>query len=94
MIEIAEELVEAMVGRQVFIAVTQVVLAELPRGVSERFEQLGDGWVFRLQAHSGTWDADLGQAGAHRMLAGDEGRAPRRAALLAVIVGEHHALFG
>ncbi|MNL26341.1 hypothetical protein D3C87_1478610 [compost metagenome] len=94
MIQVAEELVETVVGRQVLVAVTQVVLAELPGGVAQRLEQLGDGRVFRLQAHGGTGNADLGQAGAYRMLAGDEGRAPCRATLLAVIVGEHHAFLG
>ena len=39
-------------------------------------------------------NADLGQAGAQADLAGDEGRAARRAAVLGVVVGEHHAFLG
>ena len=49
-IEVAEELVEAVHGRQVFVPIAEVVLAELAGGVAERLEQLGDGRIFRLQA--------------------------------------------
>ena len=38
--------------------------------------------------------ADLGQAGAHAVLAGDERRPAGGAALLGVVVGEHHAFLG
>ena len=82
-IEIAEELVEAVHGRQIFIAVAEVVLAELAGGVAERLQQLGDGRVFLLQADGGAGHADLGQAGADRILAGDEAGAAGGAALLA-----------
>jgi hypothetical protein len=34
-IEIAKELVEAVVGRQMFVAVTKMILAELTAGVAE-----------------------------------------------------------
>ena len=90
-IEVAEELVEAVHGRQVFVAVAEVVLAELAGGVAERLEQLGDGRVFLLQADRGAGHADLGQAGADRILAGDEAGAAGGAALLRVVVGEGHA---
>ena len=92
-IEIAEEFVEAMHGRQEFVAVAQVVLAELAGGVAERLEQLGDGRVFLLQSDAGAGHADLGQAGADRVLAADEARAAGGAALLRVVVGEGHAFF-
>ena len=39
-IEIAEELVEAVDRRQKLVAVAEVVLAELAGGVAERLEQL------------------------------------------------------
>ena len=91
-IEVAEELVEAVHGRQELVLVAEVVLAELAGGVAERLEQLGDGRVLRLQADVGARHADLGQAGADRVLAGDEGGAAGGAALLAVVVGEGHAL--
>ena len=54
----------------------------------------GDGDVLGLQADGRARKADLGKAGAQRALAGDEGGAARRAALLGVVVGEHHAFFG
>ena len=45
MIERAMELVEAVDGGQVFVAVAQVVLPELPGGVTLSLEQLCDGHV-------------------------------------------------
>ena len=89
-IEIAEEFVEAVHGRQVFVAVAEMVLAELAGGIAERLEQFGDGRVFLLQSDGGAGHADLGQARADRVLAGDEARAAGGAALLGVVVGEGH----
>ena len=51
-VEVAEELVEAVHRRQVLVAVAEMVLAELAGGVAERLEQLGDGRV-RLLRPSG-----------------------------------------
>ncbi len=42
-IEIAEELVEAVDGRQELVEIAQMVLAELAGGVALRFERSGDG---------------------------------------------------
>ena len=44
-IEIAEELVEAVDGRQELVAVAKVVLAELRRDIALRLEQIGDGRI-------------------------------------------------
>src|SRR5262249_40354274 len=44
-VEIAEELVEAMHRRQELVAVAEMVLAELPGGIALRLEQLRDGRV-------------------------------------------------
>ena len=93
-VEVAEEFVEAVLGRQVFVAVAEMVLAELAGGIAERLERLGDGDVAVLQADRRAGNADLAQAGAQADLAGDEGRAARRAAVLGVVVGEHHAFLG
>ena len=49
-IEVAEELVEAVDGRQELVAVAEVVLAELAGGVALRFERGGDGAGFGRQA--------------------------------------------
>jgi hypothetical protein len=83
-----------MYRRQVLVAVAEMVFTELTGGIAQRLEQLGDGRVSRFQTDGRTRNADLRKAGAQRALAGDERRPPRRAALLGVIVGEHHAFFG
>ena len=49
MVEVAEELVEAVDGRQEFVAVTEMVLAELSRRIAERLEGLRNGDVLGLQ---------------------------------------------
>ena len=92
-IEVAEEFVEAVHARQVFVPIAQMVLAELAGGVAERLKQLSDGRVFLLQANGGAGHADLGQAGADRVLAAYEGRAAGGAALLRVPVGEGRPFF-
>src|SRR5208283_2250612 len=69
-----------------------MVLAELAGGVAERLEELGDRRILGAEADVGARHADLGQAGADRVLAGDEGGAPGGAALLAVVVGEGDAV--
>ena len=45
-IQIAVELVETMVGRQVLILVAQVIFAKLAGGVAMGLEQFGDGRIF------------------------------------------------
>ena len=46
MIEVAEEFVEAVHRRQEFVAVAEMVLAELPGRIALRLEQFGDGRIF------------------------------------------------
>jgi hypothetical protein len=65
-----------------------MVLAELAGGVAERLQELRDGGIFGGQAGLRAGQAHLRQAGSDRRLTGNESRAPRRAALLAVPVGE------
>ncbi len=81
MVEIAVEFIEAVIGREEFVAVAEMVLAELARRITERLQGLGDGDVPRLQADGGAGNADLAEAGAQADLAGDEGGAPGRAAV-------------
>ena len=94
MVEVAEELVEAVHRRQELVAVAEVVLAELAGRIALRLQDVGDGRVLLRQAFRRAGQADLEQAGADRRLAGDEGGAARRAGLLAVIVGEDRAFAG
>ena len=63
-VERAEELVEAVRRGQMFVAVAEMVLAELAGDVALRLEQLGDGHVARLQAFLRARQADLEHAGA------------------------------
>ena len=91
-VEVAEELVEPVDRGQVLVEVAEMVLAELPGRVAQRLEQLGDRDVLGLQPDVGAWHADLAQPRAEHALAGDERRPPRRAALLAVGIGEAHPL--
>ena len=44
-IKVAEELVEAVHGRQEFVAVAEMVFAELPGRITLRLQQLGYGRV-------------------------------------------------
>ncbi len=71
-VEVAEELIEAMHRRQELVAVAEVVLAELAGGIAERLEQLGYGCISRLQPHGRAGNPDLRKPGAQRALAGDE----------------------
>ena len=94
MVEVAEELVEAVRRGQELVAVAEMVLAELAAHVAERLQHLGDGRVFLLQADRRTGQADLGQAGPERALTGDEGGTAGGAALLAVVGRQNRALVG
>ena len=93
-IQVAEELVEAVDGGQELIEIAEMVLAELAGGVALRFERGGDGAGFRRDADLGARLADRGHAGADGQFAGDEVRATRRATRLGVVVGEQHAFLG
>ena len=93
-VEVAEELVEAMHRREELVLVAEMVLAELAGGVPLRLEGGGDRRVRGPQADVGARESDLGEAGPVRVLAGDERRPAGRAALLAVVVGEAHAFGG
>jgi hypothetical protein len=81
-------------GRQELVAVAEMVFAELPGRVAKRLERFGDGDVLRLKPERCARQADLGKTSAQRCLPGDEGRAAGGAALLGIVVGEHHALAG
>jgi hypothetical protein len=92
MVEIAPELVEAMQGRQIFVAIAEMVLAELARGVAHRLEHRCDRRRLRRHADGRPRLPHRGEARAHRQLPGDEIGAARGAARLGVIVGEERAV--
>ena len=83
-VEVAEELVEAVNRRQELVAVAEVVLAELAGRVALRLEQLGERRVLLGQSFLGARQADLEQAGAEAGLPGDERGASGGAGLLRV----------
>ena len=93
-IEVAEELIEAVHRRQELVAVAEMVLAELAGGVAERLQRLGDGDVLRLQAERGARQADFGVPVRRPDWPVMKDGAARRAALLGVVVGEHQAFAG
>jgi hypothetical protein len=82
-VEVAEELVEAVHGGEELIPVAEMVLAELPGRVAVRLEQLRDRRVLGPQAERRRWNPHLAQPGAEDALAGEERRASRCTALLA-----------
>src|SRR5277367_2108804 len=93
-IEVTVELVEAVDGGEVLVAVAQMVLAELAGGVAHGFQRGGDGYRLRGNADFRASLADGGHAGANGKLAGDEVSASCGAARFGVIVGEQHAFSG
>src|SRR6476469_3767430 len=87
-IEVAEEFVEAVDGRQKLIEIAQVVLAELAGGVALRFERRCDRASLCRYTDLSTSLADRRHASANRKLPHDEVGAPRRTTGLGVIVGK------
>jgi len=94
MIEVAEELIEAVIGRQHLVSITEMVLAELAGRVAKRLQQFRDGRVFLRHALGSARPPDLGQSGPDWGLPRDEGGAAGRAALLPIPIGKHRALAG
>ena len=90
-IEIAPEFLEAVRGRQRVGVVAQMVLAELAGVVAEIEQELGERRRAGPQIGRAAGELRRDHAGAQRMHAGEEGIAPRRAALLGVVVGELRA---
>jgi hypothetical protein len=71
-IEISEEFVEPMNGRQVLVPVAKVVLAKLARRISRLLQHLGETGRCGLQAERGAGDPDGDHAGPDRVLTCDE----------------------
>src|SRR5262249_31560652 len=91
-VEVAEEFVEAVVGRKELVAVAKVVLAELPGNVPLLLQRGGDRRICRLQPEVRSRHPYLGQSGPVRILSADERCATCSATLLTVVVGETHTL--
>ena len=93
-VEVAEELVEAVHRREEPVPVAEMVLAELAGRVALVLQQVRDRRVLGLQPERRARHPHLGQAGPVAALSGDERCPPGRTRLLAVRVGEPHALRG
>ena len=93
-IKVAEELVEAMHGRQELIAVPEMVLAELSGHIAERLEQFGECRILFGETFFRTRQPNFQKAGPHWALSGDKRSAAGRAGLLTVIVREDRTLVG
>jgi hypothetical protein len=92
-VKVSEELVEAVDGGKKLVPVTQVVLAELPGGITERLEKFRDRRVLRTQPYIRAGHTYLGHSGAYWRLAGDESRAAGGAALLRIPTVKQRAFF-
>ena len=93
-IQVPEELVESVVGRQHLVAVAEVVLAELSGDVPLLSQPRRDGRVVLVEPDRCPRQADFGQSGAVHALTGDERRSPCGARLLPVVVREQQPLLG
>ncbi|MNQ93271.1 hypothetical protein D3C85_1087290 [compost metagenome] len=93
-VEIAEELVETVLGRQVLVAVAHMVLAELPGRIALLLHHIANGGRPIRDAMLGAGHANGQQPGAKRMLAEEKSRASGGTGLLAVGMGEQRAFFG
>src|SRR5262245_12421304 len=71
-----------------------MILADLGSGIPLRLEQIGDRRIFFLHTRLGSGHANLRQPRSHAVLAGDKRGATGGAALLTVVVGEDHPVFG
>jgi hypothetical protein len=65
-VEVAVELVEAVHGRQVFVAVAEMIFADLRGHVAVGLQELRDRRVLVLKTLSRARQADLEQPGAER----------------------------
>src|SRR5215469_1496163 len=77
--------------RQVFVSITQMVLAELTGGIAMRLEKLGDCRILRTHSHRCAGHAHLAQSGAEHALTHDESSTARGTALLSIAIRKQHA---
>jgi hypothetical protein len=91
-VQVSEELVEPVYGRQELVLVPQMVLTELRGRVAVVLQELGDRRILGAQPDRRRGKPHLAEPGAEDALSRDERRASRGAALLAVGVREAHPL--
>src|SRR5262249_46468428 len=88
MVEVTEELVEAVQGRQILVQVAQMVLAKLAGCITKLLQHCGQRRGLIRDAHVSTGLAYCRKTGAEWYLACDEVGPTRCAACLGIIVGK------
>ena len=94
MIEVAEKLIKTVHGRQMLIAIAEVVFTKLAGAITLGLEQFSNGGIFRFKASFGARQPHLAKTGAEDALAGDERRTTSGAALFGVVMDEATTLLG
>jgi hypothetical protein len=61
-----KELIEPVCRWQVFVAVAEMILAELAGGIAVSFQHIRNGWILRAEPKLRAGQADLGETGADR----------------------------
>ncbi len=89
-VQVSEELVEAVQRRKKLVQVTEMVLAELPGGIALCLQDGGERHGLCRNTDVGPGLPDGRQPSADRQFAGDEVRSTRRAAGFGIVVGEAH----
>src|SRR4029077_11880440 len=92
-VEIAEKLVKAVDGGQRFVAIANMVLAELARGIAEALEQAPDGRIELAHAHRCAGETDLAQSAPDNVLASEKRGAAGRARLFPIVLKEANSFF-
>jgi hypothetical protein len=93
-IQVAEIFIEPVHRRQIFVQIAEMVLAELPGHIAERFQHGRERHRLRRNADVGARLAHGRQAGAQRDFAGDEIGPARGATRLGIVIGEPYAFGG
>ncbi len=91
-VKISQEFIKAVHGREMFIAVTLVVFAELSCRVAEALQNGSHRDVRFLPTFLGTRHTNLSHARAYGNASADEGGSASGATLLAVVVREGDSL--
>jgi hypothetical protein len=91
-IQVAVELIEPVHGGERFIAVAEMILAELARRIAEVAEHATDRGIELAHAHRRAGKTHLGETGTYAVLAGCECGAARGTRLLGVVMEEYDAL--
>src|SRR5690349_7214444 len=92
MVQIAEEFIEAVQGRQILVQITEMVFAELASGVALRLKCSGKGCRLIRHTHIRACLPHRRKTSAQGNLTSDETRPARGATCLRIVVREQHAL--